>query len=115
MTLGEKISDLRKRKGISQEKLAELLDISRQAVTKWESGKGNPDTENLIRLSEIFGVSLDELCGKEAEKPKKINYAPGHILCLLFPCLHLCFQMSASQPVYRAGNLYRRFLRSSRV
>ena len=67
MTLGEKISDLRKRKGISQEKLAELLDISRQAVTKWESGKGNPDTENLIRLSEIFGVSLDELCGKETE------------------------------------------------
>ncbi|MBQ5322541.1 MAG: helix-turn-helix transcriptional regulator, partial [Oscillospiraceae bacterium] len=47
MTLGEKISDLRKRKGISQEKLAELLDVSRQAVTKWESGKGNPDTENL--------------------------------------------------------------------
>ena len=83
MSLGEKISDLRKKNGISQEKLAELLGISRQAVTKWESGKGNPDTENLIRLSEIFGVSLDELCGKEAEKPKKINYAMGHILCLL--------------------------------
>ena len=47
------------------------------------SKKENPDTENLIRLSEIFGVSLDELCGKEAEKPKKINYAMGHILCLL--------------------------------
>ena len=83
MSLGEKISDLRKKNGISQEKLAELLGISRQAVTKWESGKGNPDTENLIRLSEIFGVSLDELCGKEAEKPKKINYTPGHILALL--------------------------------
>ena len=83
MTLGEKISDLRKNKGLSQEKLAELMDVSRQAVTKWESGKANPDTENLIRLAEIFGVSLDELCGKEAEKPKKINYAMGHILCLL--------------------------------
>lgn len=83
MSLGEKISDLRKKNGISQEKLAELLGISRQAVTKWESGKGNPDTENLIRLAELFGVSLDELCGKEAEKPKKINYAMGHILCLL--------------------------------
>ncbi|MBQ8789256.1 MAG: helix-turn-helix transcriptional regulator [Oscillospiraceae bacterium] len=83
MTLGEKISDLRKRKGISQEKLAELLDISRQAVTKWESGKGNPDTENLIRLSEIFGVSLDELCGKEAEKPKAKIHPGGHLLCLI--------------------------------
>lgn len=82
MTLGEKISDLRKRKGISQEKLAELLDVSRQAVTKWESGKGNPDTENLIRLSEIFGVSLDELCGKEAEKPKAKIHPGGHLLCL---------------------------------
>lgn len=83
MTLGEKISDLRKRKGISQEKLAELLDISRQAVTKWESGKGNPDTENLIRLSEIFGVSLDELCGKETEKPKAKIHPGGHLLCLI--------------------------------
>lgn len=83
MTLGEKISELRKRAGFSQEKLAELLDVSRQAVTKWESGKGNPDTENLIRLSEIFGVSLDELCGKEAEKPKAKIHPGGHLFCLI--------------------------------
>ena len=81
MTLGEKISCLRKNAGYSQEKLAELMDVSRQAVTKWESGKANPDTENLIRLAEIFGVSLDELC--KNGNPKKINYAPGHILVLL--------------------------------
>ena len=81
MTLGEKISCLRKKAGYSQEKLAELMDVSRQAVTKWESGKANPDTENLIRLAEIFGVSLDELC--KNVNPKKINYAPGHILVLL--------------------------------
>ena len=81
MTLGEKISDLRKNAGYSQEKLAELMDVSRQAVTKWESGKANPDTENLIRLAEIFGVSLDELC--KNVNPKKINYAPGHILAFL--------------------------------
>ena len=62
MSLGEKISDLRKKNGISQEKLAELLGISRQAVTKWENKNANPDTENLIRLAEFFGVSLDELC-----------------------------------------------------
>ena len=81
MTLGEKISCLRKKAGYSQEKLAELMNVSRQAVTKWESGKANPDTENLIRLAEIFGVSLDELC--KNVNPKKINYAPGHILVLL--------------------------------
>ncbi len=81
MTLGEKISCLRKNAGYSQEKLAELMDVSRQAVTKWESGKANPDTENLIRLAEIFGVSLDELC--KNVNSKKINYAPGHILCLI--------------------------------
>ena len=81
MTLGERISDLRKKAGFSQEKLAELVGVSRQAVTKWESGNANPDTENLIRLAEIFGVSLDELC--QNEKPKKINYATGHILALL--------------------------------
>ena len=81
MNLGEKISELRKKNGISQEKLAELIGVSRQAVTKWESGNANPDTENLIRLAEIFGVSLDELC--KNEKPKKINYALGHILCLV--------------------------------
>ena len=82
MTLGEKISFLRQEKGISQEKLAELVGVSRQAVTKWENGNANPDTENLIRLAEIFGVSLDELCKGFSEKPKKISYAPGHILAL---------------------------------
>ncbi len=83
MELGKKLSELRRKKGISQEKLAEMLDVSRQAVTKWESGKSNPDTENLILIAEIFDVSLDELCKNEPKKDKKINYATGHILCLL--------------------------------
>ena len=56
---GEKIAELRKEAGISQEKLAELLDISRQAVTKWESGKGLPDIENIVVLSEVFDKSTD--------------------------------------------------------
>lgn len=85
MTVGEKISVLRKESGISQEKLAELVGVSRQAVTKWESGKGNPDTENLIRISEIFGVSLDELCGvcSEKAKPEPKIHIMGHILALV--------------------------------
>lgn len=82
MELGKKLSELRRKKGISQEKLAEMLDVSRQAVTKWESGKSNPDTENLILIAEIFDVSLDELCKNEPRKEKKINYATGHIFAL---------------------------------
>ena len=80
MTLGEKISMLRKKEGISQEKLAEVIGVSRQAVTKWENKNANPDTENLIRLAEFFGVSLDELCKNVS---KKINYVPGHILAFV--------------------------------
>ena len=82
MDMGKRIADFRNEKGLSQEKLAEMLGISRQAVTKWENGKSCPDTENLIKLCGIFGCSLDELCGNDFEKEKKINYAPGHILML---------------------------------
>ncbi len=84
MDIGKNIAGLRKEKNISQEKLAEMLDVSRQAVTKWENGKANPDTENLIRLAEIFGVSVDELCrGKNPEKPEPKIHIGGHILALL--------------------------------
>lgn len=82
--LGKKLSELRRKKGLSQEKLAEMLDVSRQAVTKWESGKSNPDTENLILIAEIFDVSLDELCLPEKEKKTKASiHIGGHILAVL--------------------------------
>ena len=80
MDLGKTIAKLRRENGISQEKLAEMVGVSRQAVTKWENGKTNPDTENLIRLGEIFGVSVDELCrGKAAEKQEPKIHPAGHI------------------------------------
>ena len=61
MTFGEKLQQLRKDRGWSQERLAEEIPISRQAVSKWESGAAAPDTENVVRLSAIFGVSTDYL------------------------------------------------------
>ena len=61
MTFGEKLQQLRKDRGWSQERLAEEIPISRQAVSKWESGGAAPDTENVVRLSDIFGVSTDYL------------------------------------------------------
>lgn len=61
MKFSEKLQSLRKGKGLSQEKLAELLDVSRQAVSKWESGQTYPEIEKLIVLCDLFEITLDEL------------------------------------------------------
>lgn len=61
MTLGESISSNRKRLGLSQIKLAEMLSVSRQSVSKWETDATVPEIDKLIALGEIFGISLDEL------------------------------------------------------
>lgn len=61
MALSEKLYGLRKKDGLSQEQLAERLDVSRQAVSKWESGKAVPESDTLISISEYFHVSLDYL------------------------------------------------------
>lgn len=61
--LGNNLYQLRKQASLSQEELAERLGVSRQAVSKWECGETMPDTENLIAISRIFGVSLDALVG----------------------------------------------------
>lgn len=67
MTLGDKITALRKQNGWSQEALAEKLNISRQSVSKWESNSSVPDLDKIIRLSEIFEVSTDYLLKKDWE------------------------------------------------
>ena len=61
MTFGEKLQALRKAQGLSQEELAQRINVSRQALSKWESGASVPDTENVIALSRLFGVSTDYL------------------------------------------------------
>ena len=61
MALSEKLYELRKKDGLSQEQLAERLGVSRQAVSKWESGKAVPESDTLISISEYFDVSLDYL------------------------------------------------------
>lgn len=65
MTLGNKILKLRKEKGLSQDALAELLCVSRQAISKWELGEAMPDLSNAIQLSKFFHVSLDFLMNDE--------------------------------------------------
>lgn len=61
MTFGDKLSTLRKQNNYTQEQLADLLGVSRQSVSKWEGGIAYPETEKLIRLSELFHCSLDAL------------------------------------------------------
>ena len=61
MTIGERIRACRQRAGLSQERVAELVGVSRQAVTKWETNRSAPSTENLFRLAEIFGIGVDLL------------------------------------------------------
>ena len=65
--LGRRIKACRQAAGISQEKVAELIDVSRQAVTKWEAGQSAPSTENLFKLAEIFGTTVDLILTDGAE------------------------------------------------
>lgn len=61
MDLGNRIREEREKRNLSQDELAEKLDISRQAISKWETGKSYPDIETILKLSDIFNLSLDEL------------------------------------------------------
>lgn len=69
MEFNNKLYELRKQKGLSQEELAGRLNVSRQTISKWEVGESAPDMDNLVSISELFGVSLDELVlDKTSEK-----------------------------------------------
>ena len=68
MELGEKLRQLRKEKGLTQEELASLLYVSRTAVSKWESDKGCPNIDSLKQLSKLYGISVDYLLGLTQEK-----------------------------------------------
>ena len=121
MTLADKIIELRKKKGWSQEELAEKLDVSRQSVSKWESGQSLPDMNRIIALSDLFGVSVDTLVrdepraseeeprAEESEKPLRtvpmkeaqdfllhkrtssLRIAIGVLLCVLSPICLILF------------------------
>lgn len=69
MTLGQKLKEIRKKFGLSQEQLAEIINVSRQAITKWETNAGLPDTENLKELSRIFEISINYLLDNNNELP----------------------------------------------
>ena len=69
MQLGDNIYKLRKEKGLSQEKLAEKINVTRQTISNWELGETSPNPEQLILLSKTLNKSIDELVGNELELP----------------------------------------------
>lgn len=74
MTFAEKLKSIRKQAGMSQEQLAEKLGVSRQAVTKWETDAGIPDIENIMAISALFDISIDELLSNEKGAKKPTDY-----------------------------------------
>ena len=88
MTLGEKLQQLRLKKGLSQEQLAEALDVSRQSVSKWESGQSRPDMDKLVTLAALFEVSTDYLLGGDSQ-PAPPSRRRNRTAVLLGTCLAL--------------------------
>jgi len=73
LKLGEQLQRLREAKNMSREELAQQMNVSRQAVYKWENDKGYPDIQNLLKLSEIYETTIDELIKSDSTFQDKIN------------------------------------------
>lgn len=74
MNLADKLTQLRKKNGWSQEDLAEQMNVTRQSVSKWESGLAMPDLEKILKLSQLFGVSTDYLLKEEVQEAENTSY-----------------------------------------
>lgn len=74
MTTGEKLQKLRKENNYTQEELAEILDVSRQSISKWESDGAFPETDKLITLSKIYHCTVDYLLNNDNDNPTTLNH-----------------------------------------
>lgn len=74
MSLGEKLHDLRKKKGLSQEEIGDLLNVSRQTISKWETNQSYPEFDKLVPLSKLYNISIDELANNNQVKTDNIVY-----------------------------------------
>ena len=103
MEFHEKLQELRKGRGLTQEELAEALYVSRTAVSKWESGRGYPSIDSLKEISGYFSVTIDELLSSEkllsiAEKENKANLQ--NMCDILFGMIDICSFMLIALPLY---------------
>ena len=103
MEFHEKLQELRKNRGLTQEELAEVLYVSRTTISKWESGRGYPSIDSLKEISKYFSVTIDDLLSGEqlvfiAEKENKTNIRS---MCdLIFGILDVCFFILIVLPLY---------------
>ena len=103
MELGEKLQELRKQKGLTQEELAEILYVSRTAVSKWESGRGIPNIESLKAISKYFSVSIDELLSGEeilAAADEDLKQKEKHLCDIVFGLLDCSMIMFLFLPFF---------------
>lgn len=112
MEFNEKLQELRKQKGLTQEELAEILFVSRTAISKWESGRGYPNIDSLKAIAEFFNITIDEfLSSKEllsiAQKDSEIKIQ--QIRDLVFGLLDLAFFLIIFIPLFgqKDGDLIR--------
>lgn len=103
MEFNEKIQELRKQKGLTQEELAEALFVSRTAVSKWESGRGYPNIDSLKSIAKFFGVTVDQLLSTEqaltiAQEDQKEK--DRHIRNLVFGLLDLSVALFLFLPLF---------------
>ena len=103
MELGEKLQELRRQKGLTQEELAEILYVSRTAVSKWESGRGIPNIESLKSISKYFSVSIDELLSGEeilAAADEDLKQKEKHLCDIVFGLLDCSMIMFLFLPFF---------------
>ena len=103
MEFHEKLQELRKGRGLTQEELAEALYVSRTAISKWESGRGYPSIDSLKEISRYFSVTIDELLSSDkllsiAEKENKENLQ--NMCDILFGMIDVCSFMLIALPLY---------------
>lgn len=107
MEFNEKLQELRNKKGLTQEELAERLFVSRTAISKWESGRGYPNIDSLKSIAGFFSVSIDELLSSKevllvAEKEN--SEKQKHILSLVFGLLDISFLLLLFLPFFAQKN-----------
>ncbi len=110
MTLGDKLSKLRKENNYTQEQLADILKVSRQAISKWESNVTYPETDKLIRMSELFDCSLDYLLKNGEETEHKNQSIHGILLFRKCLCERKSEKTVWGMPMWHIGKNARGFI-----